>query len=265
MDYIQLLNMIVAMVFSVRFQYSLYKRRFNFLRAVFTNLQEKNKLELCDEISVKSEYMGEIMFLIIWEAILLTVGFVLLFIIQTSFADVAIFTSGIHIPVFFLFLGMVIRALYNHHTKKKRISPLAFKDIEKITLLISIIIDISLCLINWVLGLFVFSLIIGKVVWIDFALGTEGITGKIKALQSYLTQSDDWDVVFYCKEYAIHYLMLYGMFSIFCYYIKKFPIDSSMFLQMLFCGYFAVFMSYNSMIGAIDIGDGATKFALYKN
>lgn len=262
MAYIQLLNMIVAMLITIHFQYSLYIRRLIFLKSVIKTSPEVEKAILYDEINVKSERMGEIMFLIFLEAIILTIGFITLFVIQTSFSKVVFFASGIHVPVFLMLLGMIIRTLYNHHTKKRGTIPLEFKELEKITLLISLIIDVSLSFINWTLGLFILSLIIGKYVWIDFALGSGAIIGKIKAVRSYFIQSDVWDVVFYCKKYAINYLAFFGVFSFFCYCVKDMYNNFSLFFQWLLCVYISVFFICKSMIGGTDIGDGATKFAL---
>lgn len=262
MDCIQLVNMIVAMLIAIYFLYSFYKRQMNFLEFFVKNSSEFDTIKSCDEINVKSKYMTEIMFLISVEALLLTMGYVFLFVIQTNFTGADILSSGIHVPIFLLLLGMTIRALYNYHTKRKRTLPLDFKDIEKITLQISLIIDVTLSFINWELGLLILSIIIGKFVWVDFAFGSGTVYEKLKAVFLYFKSSDDWDVTFFCREFAKTYYIIFGVFT-FSYYILKDKVNNVFnLLYLMLCCYASVFFLSNSAIGGVDIGNGATKYAL---
>ncbi len=222
MDKFVLINILFSMIATTSYHISIYRDELAISQFYCNKFHPEKRKNTNIIISEEINHVGEILFLMIIEGIILTIGYLILFFLHSDIPWLtAIFETGIHIPFFLMFYGILIKFVYKLHIKNKRTKPLDAYEIEELTVGISVIILLSFIGINWKLSFFILSIVLGKYIWIDTVLEEKNIIEKLRIiLEKFRVNDRKINVLFVCRTYAVNFLfdcfatnMIYFMFK----------------------------------------------------
>ena len=169
----------------------------------------------------------------------MTAGFIALFFIQYNSSRFppqieALISSGIHAPILFLGIGLIIKAAYSVYTKRTNNTSLSAAEMKTIVTLMAVILDTTLIVLDWGLYLFVAAIILGKYIWIDFIFDGKSLINQIKAGMNTLKSGGSVSVEFLCFNYAVFFVILFFMTSFaYIFLLSKISSTSAKIVVML--------------------------------
>ena len=210
MDIIMLLNVLATLVISTIYMASYQKRVIKMSEFIFKNI-DSNETNLTESIQNTQTHIIAATWLIIISGITLTIGFTALYIFQSKYSFFPLYvqtfiSSGLYVPVFLLIIGFIINLSYKVYTKKSSNLSLSPLEIKTIVFIMAIIINIPLTTLGWQLGLFVFAIILGKFVWIDFIFDIKSL---IAVILNTFQKREDSGVDILCFQYALYFYPIF--------------------------------------------------------
>ncbi|MBD5487319.1 MAG: hypothetical protein HDR13_00770 [Lachnospiraceae bacterium] len=177
MDIIMILNILTTLIISTLYISLYQKRAIKMVEYIYNNIGSSEE-NVTEKIYITQTHIIATTWFIIICGITLTIGFTALFIFQSKSSCFSPYiqtfiSSGLYVPIFLFIIGLIISLLYKVYTKISNNLSLSPLEMKTIVFIMAIIINITLIMLDWQIGLFVAAIIIGKFVWIDFVFDTK--------------------------------------------------------------------------------------------
>lgn len=265
MDNIMLLNIIVTLVISTLYMAAYQKRAINMVEFIFKNIDSKEE-NITENMHVTQTHIIAATWLIIISGITLTIGFIALYFFQSKSSSLPSYvqtfiSSGLHIPLFLFVIGFVIRLSYKIYTKKSSNFSLTIFELKTIVFIMAIIINITLIILDWQLGLFVVAIILGKFIWIDFVFDAKSL---ITVILNTFKEKEDMGVGFLCFQYAKSFYPAFFVPTItYQSFFRSIPYLSTRLLYMIPI-YIVVISMFSNAISGMDYTNASFKINFNK-
>lgn len=261
MDIILFLNIIITLIISTLFIFLYQKRSIKMVEYIYSNVNPNEK-NITENIHILQTHIIATTWFIIICGITLTAGFSILYIFQIKSSHYPIYiqtfiSSGLYVPIFLIIIGLIINFLYKTYTKISNNCSLSSLEMKNIVFFMSIIINATLIVLDWQLGLFVAAIIIGKFVWIDFIFDTKSFITAI--FNTFKKKEDEINEKFLCVIYAKNFLPIFlAPTIIYKLFFKRIPSISTKIFYMIMI-YVIIISMHESYIGGVDIANASFK------
>ena len=258
MDIIIILNILIILIINTLYMYSYQKRSIKMVKYIYSNI-DSDEENVTENISFIQTHIIATTYLIIICGITLTVGFTTLFIFQSKSSYFpqyiqTLISSGLYIPIFLFIIGVIISLLYKIYTKRSNNFSLSLPEIKTIVFIMAIVINITLIMLDFQLGLFVAAIIIGKFVWIDFVFDTKSF---ITVVLNTFKKENEINAKSLCFLYAKNFYFTYlSSTAIYKTFIKNIPnISTKLYFMALI--YVVIISMCISSIHGVDIANAS--------
>lgn len=207
MDGIMLLTIFVSVAMSTIFMALYNKRAFKMIKAAFQEAAPNEFNDKPEEFKTIQARVTASTWFIMISGIVLMLGFLALYVIQLYSSWLpqpieALVSSGLYMPIVLFLIGLSINQGYRIYIRISHNTSLSSTEMKKIIVLMAIILNITLIVIDWKLGLFVVAIILGKYIWIDFIFDRDLLISQIANVGNLFKDNGDISVEFLCLNYA---------------------------------------------------------------
>lgn len=210
MKYLLLVCYFVSAFLAMLFSTEYYKCIFRRAGKILAKENPSQEARIKKFTGTLNSYIQDILMFSSIAMVLLPVAFITLYLLQNSVPHSPlpvsiVLDSGIHVPIILLLSGYIIRKCFQRVAKTHDMFTIPM--MKKAIMYMALTCDIALITLDLTLGLFIFALILGKFIWIDFVYDDVPIkTIFARIINDYKNIEDPTRL---CVFYAIGFLTFF--------------------------------------------------------